>query len=64
MSKDIRLIRCKTPHDIIVVDSQDTAIALSEIKTGCGHPHQIIVSDFPDRVNFKTSEDKNENLRR
>ena len=41
----MKIIRCKTPHDIILVDSPDLAEDLSRVKPNCGHPHAIIVSD-------------------
>ena len=50
-------VRCKTPHDIIVVDSSETLDALidSRVASTCGHPHSIIVGGS---VEFKTPEDK------
>ena len=48
MSK-IKLIRCKTPHDIIVVRNRldyHLVEALAGSKPSCGHNHLIVMGDL------------------
>ena len=50
MSK-IKLIRCKTPHDILVIRKREDFNSVIDSLTGagaskCGHPHLIVCGDL------------------
>lgn len=55
MSKT-KLIRCKTPHDIIVIQKREDmnlVYELAENKQNCGHNHLIVCGDLYFRTEHK-----------